>query len=135
MTHVLDWMRHQLLPLEDALSTARGHEISIEEYADGGRYVVRAELPGVDPVKQVNVSVYDGSLKIDVERFTMHPRDGSEFRYGAFSRTVALPHHADDSSVTARYRGGVLEISVEVPPPPPISRRVPIVMDGQGPGR
>jgi HSP20 family protein len=135
MTHVLEWMRHQLLPLEDALSTARGHEISIEEYAAGGRYVVRAELPGVDPVKQVNVSVYDGSLKIDVERFTMHPRDGSEFRYGAFSRTVNLPPRADDSSVTARYRRGVLEISVRVRRAPPISRRVPVVAEGQRPVR
>jgi HSP20 family protein len=65
----------------------------------------------------------------------MHPRDGSEFRYGAFSRTVNLPPRADDSSVTARYRRGVLEISVRVRRAPPISRRVPVVAEGQRPVR
>lgn len=134
MTHLLDRMRHRLLPLEDTLRAVRGLDISIEEYADGGRYVVRAELPGVDPIKQVSVSVYDGTLKIDVERFNLHPRDGSEFRYGAFTRTVALPARTDDSSVTARYRTGVLEISAKVRPTPPISRRVPVAVDGQVPG-
>lgn len=133
MRHVLDQVRHWLLPLEAVFRTARGHDISIEEYAVDGRYVVRAELPGVDPVKHVSVSVYDGTLQIDVERFNLHPRAGSEFRYGAFKRAVTLPPRSDDSSVTARYRGGVLEISTRVRPAPPISRQVPVAVDGQGP--
>jgi HSP20 family protein len=112
--------------LERTLRLATNRDITIEEYADDGRYVVRAELPGIDPAKDASVSVYEGALKIEVERVDWHRRPGSEFHYGAFSRTVDLPRRAAEETLRAAYENGVLEVSVEVRPAPPIARTVPI---------
>lgn len=124
MVATLDRLR---LPLEWALRTATGHDIAIEEYAERDRFVLRAELPGLDPGRDLSVSVFDGQLKIDVERVDWHRHRGSEFRYGAFSRTIQLPRRAVEETLSATYERGVLLVSVKVRPEPPISRCVPIV--------
>ncbi|MFY1671522.1 Hsp20/alpha crystallin family protein [Plantactinospora sp. WMMB334] len=126
MVAVLDRLRAGLLPLERALRGIAGRDITIEEYAEPGRYVVQAELPGVDPGQDVSLSVFDGELKIDVKRVDWHRHGGSEFRYGTFSRTVTLPRRAAEETLSATYERGVLEVSVQVAPLPPISRSLPI---------
>ncbi len=35
---------------------------------EGGHYVLRAELPGIDPAKEVDITVYKGQLTIKAER-------------------------------------------------------------------
>lgn len=85
----------------------------MEEHLAGGRYVVRAELPGVDPAKDMNVSVAKGILTIRAERH--EERQGqhrSEFRYGTFTRHIALPVTADASDIKATYHWGILEVSI-----------------------
>jgi len=126
MVAVLDRLRAGLLPLERAVRAATDHDIAIEEYAERDRFVLRAELPGLDPAHDLSVSVFDGQLKIDVERVDWHRHRGSEFRYGAFSRTVRLPRRAAEDTLTATYERGVLQVSVTVEPVPPISRSVPV---------
>ena len=57
-----------------------------------GVYEVRAELPGVDPTDDIEVTVRDGQLTIKAERTQTSESNGhSEFSYGSFVRTVALP--------------------------------------------
>ena len=80
------------------------------------RYVIRAELPGLDPERDIEVSVEGRTLTIHAER----RQDGSEpyrseFRYGSLTRLVTLPARVDAKDVTARYERGVLEVSVPVP--------------------
>ena len=63
---------------------------------EGSTLVVRAEVPGIDPDQDVDVSVSEGMLHIRVERLEKSEhksKDGyrSEFRYGSFARSVALP--------------------------------------------
>jgi len=41
----------------------------------------------------------------------------SEFRYGVFERTVALPDNANTEDVTATYESGVLTVSVGLAEP------------------
>lgn len=87
--------------------------IRMEDYIKDGRYVIRAELPGVDPEKQVEVTVAGGVLTIRAERREEHEgKNRSEFRYGTFSRQLTLPASADEDDVKASYDKGVLEISV-----------------------
>jgi len=93
--------------------------LRVEEFRDGDDLVVRAELPGIDPDKDVEVSLSEGMLMIRAQREEQseaREKEGyrSEFRYGSFSRTVALPPGTDESSVTARYTDGVLEVRVPV---------------------
>src|SRR5579864_1168575 len=97
--------------------------LRVEEFQDGDDLVVRAEMPGIDPDKDVEVSVSDGALHISAhreEKSETKSKDGyrSEFRYGSFARTLQLPAGMDEDTVKATYTDGVLEIRVPVGPPP-----------------
>ncbi|WP_262379982.1 Hsp20/alpha crystallin family protein [Nonomuraea sp. PA05] len=83
-----------------------------EPTADG-RYVLRAELPGIDPDKDVEIVVHGGMLHIRAEKTRkMTEAHRSEFAYGSLTRTVTLPATARTDDVKAVYKGGVLEVSV-----------------------
>lgn len=99
----------------------------LEEHLDDDRYVVRAELPGMDPETDIAIEVTDDRLTITAER-TDHREesDRSEFRYGRFHRSAVLPKGADGAKATARYEAGILEITVPVAETPSESRTVPI---------
>ncbi|HWD01152.1 MAG TPA: Hsp20/alpha crystallin family protein [Amycolatopsis sp.] len=85
----------------------------IEESTEDDRYVVRAELPGFDPEKHISVTAHGDLLTITADREAKENVDGrSEFYYGKFSRTVALPAGAETANVSAKYTDGILEITV-----------------------
>lgn len=87
------------------------HAMRCEEYVEGDRYVLRAELPGIDPDKDVQVSIDTGVLTIRAER-TRTRRDDqrSEFFYGRLARSMTLPKGTDETSISATYRDGILEV-------------------------
>ena len=65
------------------------HLIRLEDEIEDGHYVVRAELPGIDPAKDVDITVRDGQLTIKAERSEKKETKGrSEFSYGSFVRSV-----------------------------------------------
>jgi len=106
---LLDWLESPFMTLRPYLA----QPIRVEEYVAGGRYVVRAELPGFDPDKDVEVTVGPGFLTIKAERTDeSEGKHRSEFRYGSFTRTVSLPADADDEDVTAGCHNGVLTVSI-----------------------
>jgi HSP20 family protein len=118
----LDWPSLAWLPLG-------GPTIRIEEFLEEDEFVVRAELPGVDPEKDVQVTVEDGILQIKVERTEEHKEKGhSEFHYGSFFRTVTLPPGAKVDGIKARYETGILEIRVGVGEPAAKGREIPVVI-------
>ncbi len=97
--------------------------IRVEEYREGGTLVIRADLPGIDPDSDVEVTVLNGMLRIEAER---HEDDRGEeqgyvrqeLRYGALSRSLPLPEGVTvDDDITATYKNGVLEIRVPEPQP------------------
>ena len=104
-----------------------GQVFRLEEAMRDDRYVVRAELPGLDPENDIEVTVEGRILTIRAER---RQQDNgpyrSEFRYGSLARAVRLPARADAADVTARYGKGVLEVSVPVPGVEPEGTRIPI---------
>lgn len=107
------------------LAARRG--MRVEEFIQDGQYVVRAEVPGLDPEKDITVEVNQGVLTIHAERREEHHEDGrSEFLYGGFSRRVELPPAADESQLKARYDAGILEISVPLDKKRPEARTIPI---------
>lgn len=94
--------------------------IKVEQFVDGSTLVVRAEVPGIDPDKDVDVSVSEGMLHIRAEREEKSEHKGkdgyrSEFRYGSFARSVALPPGAREEDITATYKDGVLEVRAPAP--------------------
>jgi len=94
--------------------------LRVEECRRNGDLVVRAEIPGVDPDEDIAVSLEDGVLTIHGERrhrSETHAHEGfrTEFRYGAFTRSIALPAAVDPSSIRAAYHDGILEVTVPLP--------------------
>jgi HSP20 family protein len=91
--------------------------IRVEEFQEGDHYVIRAEVPGVDPDKDIDVTINDSILRIAIvrkreERSEDHRGWRSEFSYGSFTRTIALPSAADMEDVVATYDNGVLDVRV-----------------------
>lgn len=93
------------------------HMIRVEEVTEDGAYTVRAELPGVDPDKDIDITVDAGLLTVHAER-TEEKTDKhhSEFRYGSFTRSVQLPPGVQEEDITADYDKGVLTVRAPLPP-------------------
>jgi HSP20 family molecular chaperone IbpA len=86
--------------------------IRVEDYFEDGRYAIRADLAGVDSDKDLEITTSAGYVAIHARRSTpIEVKHRSEFRYGAFSRTLRLPAGVDEDDVTAGYRGGILTIT------------------------
>ncbi|WP_025737233.1 Hsp20/alpha crystallin family protein [Mycobacterium genavense] len=99
----------------------------LEDQMKDGRYIVRAEIPGVDPAKDIDITVRDGQLSIKAERTEKKDFDGrSEFSYGSFVRTVSLPACADENNIEATYDKGILTVSVVVAEPEATEHRVQV---------
>jgi HSP20 family protein len=91
--------------------------IKVEEFRENGTMVVRAEVPGVDPDKDIDITLQDDVLRIHVQREEkkedqQKDRYRSEFRYGSFTRLLHVPRRADIKDVKASYREGILEVRV-----------------------
>ena len=89
---------------------------AMEVFEREGQYVIRADVPGIDP-KEVEVSILNDALTIRGERKKSHEVKEkesyySEAAYGRFERRLALPKGIDPEKITARFENGVLEISV-----------------------
>lgn len=105
----------------------------VEEFREKGTYVVKAELAGLDPERDVEVSVHNGILHIAVERQEEEKTEERdyvrrEFRYGSFHRDLPLPEGASEGDVRATYKDGVLEVRVPIAAAAP-RKRIPISND------
>ena len=104
-----------------------GQVFRLEEATRDNRYVIRAELPGLDPENDIEVTVDGRILTIRAERRQQDSEPyRSEFRYGSLARVVRLPARVDAADVTVRYGKGVLEVSVPVRVVKPEGTRIPI---------
>jgi HSP20 family protein len=91
--------------------------LRIEEELTDDTMVVRAEMPGIDPDKDVEITVDEGMLHIKAERRseTKEEKEGrvrSEFHYGSYERTMRVPSETNVDDVTASYKDGILEVRV-----------------------
>ncbi len=104
--------------------------IRVEEFHDDGTLVVRADLPGIDPEKDVDLTVADGMLRIEAERREEEKKEDKgylrqELRYGSLSRTLPLPEGVAESDIKATYKAGTLEIRIPEPKQEP-TKKIPI---------
>ena len=87
---------------------------SINVMEKNDRYIIKAELPGVNE-EDVEVSVSGDMLTISGEKREEkeEERKGyyySESSYGSFSRSVTVPSTVDTNKIEADFDKGVLEI-------------------------
>ncbi len=108
-----------------------GSDMKVEEFRDGDTLVVRAEMPGIDPDDDVEITVSDNMLHLRAERRSESKTEDkkgyrSEFRYGSFSRVVRLPAGASEDDVEASYNDGILEVRIPVDESSNGARKIPI---------
>jgi HSP20 family protein len=106
-------------------------DMKVEEFREGDTLVVRAEMPGIDPDKDVEITVADGMLHLSAERrseTTTEVKKGyrSEFRYGSFARSVRLPAGAGEDDVKATYDNGILEVRMPIDESSTGAKKIPI---------
>ena len=135
MQHDLDWptwMTRRLGEMPDFWGDLFDEtHMRIEKFEAGGHLVVRAEMPGIDPDEDVEITVTDHRLRLHVERTTETKDEDvkgwrSEFRYGSFERTMPLPVGATEDDVTATYQDGILEIRVPIDSDADTTKRIPV---------
>jgi HSP20 family protein len=125
---LLDWLDS---PWTALLPFSSSQTFRVEDYTQDGHYVIRAELPGLDPDNDIDVTVDDGTLTIHAERREEERKPHhSEFRYGSLTRSVRLPARVDAKDVKASYQKGILEVSVPVPQGKPEGTRITIEKAG-----
>jgi HSP20 family protein len=89
----------------------------LDVYRRGDEFVLRADLPGVDPAS-IDVLVDGKVLTIKAER-TWTPADSDkvvaiERARGTFTRRLVLGDALNASGITANYEHGVLTLTVPV---------------------
>lgn len=98
-----------------ASSEATCH-IAVDIIEDKDHVELKAEIPGVDP-KDVNIQVEDNILTISGEKKLEHEDKKENYLrieryYGKFSRSFSLPPYVDASKIEAKYKDGVLTVTL-----------------------
>ena len=127
-----DWLPRRLYEWPEwPLFKTLTEEIKVEEFKEDGTIVVRAELPGIEPDKDIEITVKNDTLKIHAERHEQEKEEEkgfyrSEFRYGSFTRVLPLPAGASEDDVKASYHDGILEVRVPIVEEKAEATKVPI---------
>ena len=92
----------------------------IEAFQKDDKFIVRAELPGLKK-EDVEVNITEDAITIQGQRRHEHEEQHegffhSERSYGSFYRTIPLPPGVISDSADARFRDGVLEVTLQAPP-------------------
>jgi HSP20 family protein len=95
---------------------------AVDVWETENELVYAFDLPGISE-EEISVEYDEGALTVSGERERTEQAEGDRFyrferRFGSFSRTVGLPPGAEEESIRADYRNGVLEIHVPKPEAP-----------------
>jgi HSP20 family protein len=98
----------------------------VETHFDNDKWIVRCDLPGVDP-KNIDVSTVGNTLTIKAtrERRSTESKDGEQVSYGRFEHTLTLPRGVNAEQIKANYQHGVLELTMPLAPEA-AARRIPV---------
>jgi HSP20 family protein len=88
----------------------------VDVHEEAERFVVRADLPGVDP-KDVEITAEKGVLTIRGQRHAEKRENSNGYERvervsGNFLRRFSLPETAETAEIKAKQSNGVLEISI-----------------------
>jgi HSP20 family protein len=109
------------------------HTLRIEERMEGDDYLLSVELPGIDPDKDVDISLDGDILTVRAERSERSgDKHRTEFHYGSLTRSVTLPPGARGEDAAAGYDRGILTVRVPIEQARSTSRKIPVTHDGGG---
>jgi len=83
------------------------------------KYMVRADLPGMKK-NDIHIELKDGYLTLRGERKSEHEENEDNYHriertYGTFERTFKVPEGITEKDIHAKYKDGVLELTVPTP--------------------
>ncbi|WP_371637186.1 Hsp20/alpha crystallin family protein [Streptomyces zaomyceticus] len=111
-----DWFNREFPGLPGWRPATAAHSIPVEMTSGDGVYVLRAELPGMDPDDDIGITVDDNLITVRAEHSeSKEDKEHSEFRYGSFRRTVRLPATIPADDVEASYADGILTVRIPMP--------------------
>ena len=89
---------------------------SIDISETDAAYLIKAEIPGVKK-EDVKVTIQDGMLTIQGERKMEKEEKGKKFHrversYGSFVRSFRIPDNANENSVKAEFKDGMLNVTL-----------------------
>ena len=98
-----DARRQEWAPVADVIETE-------------GEFLIKVELPEVRK-EDIRVTVHEGVLTLTGERRKETRQEGDKFhrlerQYGSFTRRFSLPENADESSIRAESKDGVLVVHI-----------------------
>jgi len=95
--------------------SGRGVFPPVNVFADRDGYVVKLEVPGIDP-ENVNIEAEGRTLTVSGKREDTPPKEGSFHRRergtGQFSRSLQLPTDLDVTRAEASYKHGLLTVRI-----------------------
>lgn len=93
---------------------ARAIHIDVKD--KGKALKLEAELPGVSE-DDIDVELHDNLLTIRGERKDEEEKDGVSRRsYASFQRSMSLPFDVDPDAIDAKFKNGVLTLTLPKPP-------------------
>jgi HSP20 family protein len=123
-----EWFRRPFVVVPEGLETMKA-----DEFTEDGTLVVRIEMGGIDPEKDVEISLEGDMLHIGAERrmeeeTTERHYARRELRCGAFHRDLVVPPGTTEADVEATYKDGILEVRVAmaVETPSPAPAKIPV---------
>jgi len=114
--NLLNHLRREL----DRTFESPSHDVSwtpaVDIHEEPKQFVVRADLPGVTP-KDIEITAEKGVLTLRGSRqFEQKSDDGHYSRIervsGKFVRTFTLPENVATDQINAKFRDGVLELTI-----------------------
>ncbi len=104
--------------VEDQLleQSSRWGLLTAEVFDDDDQVVVKLEAPGMD-ASDFDIQVVDDVLVVRGEKHIEREQTRGQYRlmecaYGSFERAVPLPAPVDEARASARYKKGVLRITL-----------------------
>lgn len=114
----MDRLHRQVHRLFEPVARTGSHDSfpAVNIWTGEDNALLTAEMPGVDPAN-IEVTVKDNTVTIRGDRAPDEPEEGASYLRrergaGTFVRSLALPFHVDGDKVTARYRTGILRLTL-----------------------
>ncbi len=92
---------------------------AIDVERSNGNLVLRADVPGIK-ADEVKIEVENNILTVSGEHEESEEKNDKNYlrrerRYGAFSRSMALPDGVDAKQIAAETHDGVVEVTIPLP--------------------
>ena len=115
MEEMFDRFRRELYS-PDLLRGVEGFSPRVEIKETDKNILVSAEIPGMSE-KDITVTLRENNLVIEGEKTSERKKEDtgyyrSEFSYGSFYRSIPLHAEVDADKVSATYKNGVLEVTL-----------------------